>query len=106
LAFIGTLINDHDDDLIWARLDMHNDGNVAYRWEIMDRQSGYRSRDSDSRVVMGSLIDGRDESLFKMWCTKSIDASGWNTYRRKITNFQSGNRGGDSKTMSGLLDSK
>ena len=34
-----------------------------------------------------------------------IDASGWNTYRRKITDLQSGNRGRDSEIMGGLLDS-
>jgi hypothetical protein len=32
-----------------------------------------------------------------------VDASGWNTYRRKITDLQSGNRGRDSEIMSGLL---
>ena len=36
---------------------------------------------------------------------QDIDASGWNTYKRKITDLQSGNRGRDSKIMSGLLDS-
>ena len=57
-AFTGSLINDN---LVWARLDIHiyaNDWNAAYRSEIMDRDSGNRSRNSD--VVMGSLIDGGD----------------------------------------------
>ena len=35
-----------------------------------------------------------------------IDASGWNTYKVKITDLLSGNRGRDSKIMSGLLDNK
>ena len=34
-----------------------------------------------------------------------IDASGWNTYRRKITDLQSGSRGRDSEIMGGLLNS-
>ena len=33
-----------------------------------------------------------------------IGASGWNTYRRKITDLQGGNRGRDSEIMGGLLD--
>jgi hypothetical protein len=41
--------------------------------------------------------------LFKMCWTK-IDARGWNTYRRKVTDPQSGNRGRDSEVMGGLLD--
>ena len=36
---------------------------------------------------------------------QDVDASGWNTYRRKITDLQSGNRGRDSEIMGGLLDS-
>ena len=36
---------------------------------------------------------------------QDVDASGWNTYRRKITDLQGRNRGRDSKTMGGLLDS-
>ena len=35
-----------------------------------------------------------------------IDARGWNTYKGKITDLRSGNRGRDSKIMSGLLDNK
>ena len=35
-----------------------------------------------------------------------IDASGWNTYKGKITDLLSGSRGRDSKIMSGLLDNK
>ena len=33
-----------------------------------------------------------------------IEASGWNTYRRKITDLHGGNRGRDSEIMGGLLD--
>jgi hypothetical protein len=44
---------------------------------------------------MGSLIDGGDLAI---WCTKLA-----RTYKRKITDLQSGNRGRDSKIMSGLL---
>jgi hypothetical protein len=58
LAFMSNLINE---GLVCARLDIHinaNDWNTAYRSEIIDRQSGNRSRDSE--VVMGSLIDDGD----------------------------------------------
>jgi hypothetical protein len=33
-----------------------------------------------------------------------IDARDWSTYRRNITDLHSGNRGRDSKIMSGLVD--
>ena len=33
-----------------------------------------------------------------------IEASGWNTYRRKITDLHGGNRGRYSEIMGGLLD--
>ena len=52
---MGNLIN--DDDLVRAIRINVNDGNAAYRSEIIDRQSG-RSRDLE--VVMDSLIDGGD----------------------------------------------
>ena len=58
---MGSLPVINDDDLVSARLDIHinaNDWNAAYRSEIIDRQSGNRSRDSE--VVMGSLIDVGD----------------------------------------------
>ena len=45
---------------------------------------------------MDSLING-----FKLTPTAGFR---WNTYRSKITDLQSGNRGRESETMSGLLD--
>jgi hypothetical protein len=44
---------------------------------------------------MGSLIDGSD---LVIWRTKLAP----DTYKRRITNLQSGNRGRDSKSISGL----
>ena len=48
---------------------------------------------------MGSLIDCGDKVSGEL-----IDTNGRNTYRRKITDLQSGNRGRDSEIMGGLLD--
>jgi hypothetical protein len=48
---------------------------------------------------MGSLIDGSD---LVIWCTKLAP----DTYKRRITNLQSGNRGRDSKIMRGLPNNK
>ena len=50
---MGGLIND---DLVCAKLNIHI--NAAYRSDIIDCQSGNRSRDLE--VVMDSLIDGGD----------------------------------------------
>ena len=51
---------------------------------------------------MRSLIDGGDQVI--ILDVDQIGTSGWNTYRRKITYLQSGNRGRDSEVMGGLLD--
>ena len=75
--------------------DNANDWNAAYTGEIVDRQSGNRSRDSE--VIMSSLTDGDD---LVIWCTKLTP----DTYKRKITDLQSRNRGRDTKIMSGLLN--
>ena len=40
------------------------------------------------------------------WLCGQIDASGWNTYKGKITDLRIEHRGRDSKIMSGLLDNK
>ena len=52
---------------------------------------------------MRSLIDGGDQVI--ILDVDQIGTSGWNTYRRKITYLQSGNRGRDSEIMGGLLNS-
>ena len=38
--------------------------------------------------------------------SSQINASGWNTYKGKITDLRIRNRGRDSKIISGLLDNK
>ena len=40
------------------------------------------------------------------WFSDYVDASGWNTYKGKITDLRSGNRVRQSRIMSGLLDNK
>ena len=39
-------------------------------------------------------------------CLRCGGLSGWNSYKGKISDLWSGNRGRDSKIMSGLLDIK
>ena len=40
------------------------------------------------------------------WLLRCGGLSGWNSYKGKISDLWSGNRGRDSKIMSGLLNNK